>query len=156
VLLLPHQAANAMTRPLRGASSNWRVIPAMGKGAVMRLLKCGVCVCLLLSGSVRAQELEPRPSADPIEVLRQALRSPVRAVATRDTQLRAALERLQTPEELQRALQLSGWRDGDLDEEVAAVDMRQRAAAVERFEREVRSALRQDDLDGRLGAVRMI
>jgi HEAT repeat protein len=122
----------------------------------MRLLTSCVCVCLLVAGSARAQDLEPRPRTDPVELLRQALRAPVRGPAARDLQMKAAVDALQSPDELQRALQLNGWRDGDPDESIASVDARRREIVVERFERAVRSALRQDALEGRLAAVKMI
>jgi HEAT repeat protein len=122
----------------------------------MRVPTSCVCLCLLVAGSARAQDLEPRPRTDPVELLRQALRAPVRGPAARDAQLKAAVEALQSPDELQRALLLNGWRDGDPDEGIAAVDIRRREALIERYERAVRSALRRDALESRLAAVQMI
>jgi HEAT repeat protein len=120
----------------------------------MRLPTCGVCVVLLVAAVARAQEPEP-PPRDPVALLRQALRAPVGSAA-RDAQLRAAADRLLSLDEQRRALLLDGWRDRDPDEHVAAADARYRQAIVERFEAGARAALRQDDLDGRVAALKMI
>jgi len=122
----------------------------------MRLPKSFVCVGLLVAASAWAQEPERRPRADPVELLWQALRAPVRDTKLRDAQLRAAIDRLRSPDDLRRALLLNVWRDRDQDEDVAAVDARHRAAVVERFERGVRSLLRQGDLDVRLATLKAL
>jgi HEAT repeat protein len=114
-------------------------------------------VCLLVAASAAgAQEPEPRPRVDPVELLGQALRAPAHRAAARDAQLRTAVERLRTSDELLRALRLSGWRDQDLDENLAAVDARHRAVVVDRFLRTVRLALHRDDLEGRQAALKTI
>jgi HEAT repeat protein len=66
------------------------------------------------------------------------------------------VERLRTLDDLRRALLLNEWRDRDQDENVAAVDARHRTAVVERFEGAVRAALRQNDLDGRRKALKLL
>jgi HEAT repeat protein len=114
-------------------------------------------VCLLVAASAAgAQEPEPRPRVDPVELLGQALRSPSHRAAARDAQLKSAVERLRTSDDLLRALRLNDWRDHDIDESLAAVDARHRAAVVERFQRAVRAALHKDDLEGRKAALKTI
>jgi len=99
---------------------------------------------------------EPEPRADPVDQLRQALRVPMRDAAVRDAQVRTAVGRLRSLDQFQRALLLGAWRDRDHDEKVAANDAPLRAAVVERFERGLRAALRPDDPDGQLEALRTV
>jgi HEAT repeat protein len=114
-------------------------------------------VCLLVAASsAGAQEPEPRPRVDSVELLAQALRAPARGEAPRDAQLKAAVEQLLGPDELLRALLLNCWRDHDLDERLAAVDARHRAAIVERLERTLRFALHQNDPEGRRTAIKTV
>jgi HEAT repeats len=123
----------------------------------MRLPRCWVGVCLLVAASAAgAQEPEPKPRVDPVDLLWQALRAPLHGVAAREAQLRITVERLHSSDDLLRALQLNAWRDHDLDDSLAAVDARQRAAVVERFERALRAALHKDDADGRKAALKTI
>jgi HEAT repeat protein len=120
-----------------------------------RAMSC-VCVGLLMAASAGAQEPERRSRVDPVEPLWQALHAPVRGSEARDAQIRAALDHLRSADDLRRALLLNGWRDGDQDQEIAAVDARHRSAVVDRFARAVRNGLRQKDLDGRLAALALI
>ncbi len=99
---------------------------------------------------------EPESRADPVEQLRQALRVPLREATARETQVRAAITRLRSLDQLERALLLSAWRDRDYEERVAAADTQLRAVVVERFERSLRAALRPDDADGQLEALRTL
>lgn len=123
----------------------------------MRLATCWVGVFLLVAtAAAPAPEPESPGRPDPVELLRRALRAPARDVEARELQVRAAVGRLHSLDELGRGLLLNEWRDRDPDETVAAVDGRHRKAVVERFERGVRAALRQGDLDGRLGTLGMV
>jgi len=125
------------------------------KGAIMRLAMSCVGVCLLATVAL-AQEPGRPARTDPIDVLQQALRAPLRGSTPRDAQLRAAVERLRSLDDLKRALLLLAWRDRDSDENVAIVDARHRAVVVERFQRELRAALRQPVLEDRLAALKII
>jgi HEAT repeat protein len=122
----------------------------------MRLATTWLCVCLLATGFAQGQEPEPQPRIDPLHQLAQALRASLRGPAPRDAQLRVAVERLHSLDDLRAALLLTGWRDRDPDENLAIVDARHRAVVVGRFQRELRAALRQPELDSRLSALKII
>src|SRR5690349_10857277 len=109
---------------------------------------------LLAPAAARAQEPGSRP--DPVDQLGRALRAPLRGVVARDAQLGMAVGRLRTADDLRRALLLTEWRDRDQDENIAAVDTRHRAAVAARFGQALRAALRQDDLDGRIKALKLL
>jgi HEAT repeat protein len=109
-----------------------------------------------LAVSAQAQESEALSRMDPVDRLVQALRAPLDGRTPRDVQLRAAVERLRSLDDLRRALLINEWRDRDPDENIAEVDVRYRTALVERFQYEVRAALHQTDLDGRLAALTII
>jgi HEAT repeat protein len=119
----------------------------------MRLPRCWLGVCLLVAGSAAGAQ-EPR--VDPVDFLWQTLRAPADGPAARDAHLRAAVGRLRNSDELLRALLLTEWRDHDLDEGVAAVDARNRAAVVERFERALRTALHQNEPEGSKAAIQTV
>ena len=80
----------------------------------------------------------------------------MRGSTPRDTQLRAAVQHLRNLDDLRRALLLPQWRDRDPDETVCGIDARHRTVVVEYFQRELRTALRQPDLDGRLSALKIV
>jgi hypothetical protein len=122
----------------------------------MRAKCCVIGILLVVAGGAAAEDQQPEPRPDPVSQLYQALRAPTRSPEARANQLRAAVDGLRTVDELRRALLLSEWRDIDLDENVAAADARLRATVVERFERGMRAALRQGELDGRLATLKMI
>jgi HEAT repeat protein len=123
----------------------------------MRLPIGWLGACLLAAASAAAaQEPEPQSRFDAVDHLAQTLRAPVGARAARDAQLRAAIERLRGPDELLRALQLSGWRNHDLDEELANIDARHRGAIADHFMEAVRGALRRDDPEARKTALKMV
>lgn len=80
-------------------------------------------------------------SPDPVEVLAQVLKSPVRNLQRREVALAAQIDRLTRVDELRRALLLPDWRDQDPDEAIAAVDHRYRGMVMTHFEEAVHQAL---------------
>jgi HEAT repeat protein len=121
----------------------------------MRLATC-CAVALVLATTAVVSGQEPERPDDPVKRLGQALRAPARDAAMRETQLQAAVQRLNTLDEMRHALQLSDWHDLDSPEDIAAADSRQRTALVERFERTLRAELRENDQIRRLAAVRLL
>jgi HEAT repeat protein len=87
---------------------------------------------------------QPAPG-DAVERLRQDLRAPVRDPGERDRRLSAWRAQPHHLTELGRALVLRDWREEDVDEGLAAVDRRQRAALLQQFEQEVRDVFTRGD-----------
>jgi len=75
----------------------------------------------------------PFHHADPVEGLRHALRAPAADAAAREQQLHAALAELHGLGDIQRALDLSEWRDRDRTFPWQAVDQRLRQGLEEHF-----------------------
>jgi HEAT repeat protein len=81
--------------------------------------------------------------ADPVETLRQVLRSPGREAELRAQNLQAAVGALHGLAELRRAVALPDWRDEDIDPLIAEIDRQQRLILVQRLQQVVRAALAQ-------------
>jgi HEAT repeat protein len=106
---------------------------------------------LAIAGSAWSQN----PSTEPVEDLRQVLKSPARDSSWREQQVKEMLGRLHDLGSLSQALLLLEWRDLDPDQSVAAVDRAQRAAAAARFEQGVRELLRDGDEVSRLAVLNL-
>jgi HEAT repeat protein len=96
---------------------------------------------------------------NPVEDLRQTLRTPVHDgtdLARRQRALAEGVQALRTVVELRDALRLADWRDQDLDEAVARVDRAARNAVAQRFEQGVAYLLEHGDARTRLAAANLL
>src|SRR5262249_48310376 len=71
---------------------------------------------------------------DPVEDLRQALKSTLREPAVRERAITKKAEALRTLSDLRRALTLQEWKDDDPDQKIADVDLPVRKKVADRFE----------------------
>jgi HEAT repeat protein len=96
------------------------------------------------------------PAVEPVEQLRQVLRTPCYDVAARDQAIKDGLAALRTPADLRRALALTEWRDRHPDEDLAACDRTNKAVLTERFVRLVRAVLRRGDPEATLATLDLL
>ena len=115
---------------------------------------------LIPVGSIHAGP--PLPS-DPVQDLRTALCAPIENATPNSADLtarRLALQRrvaaLCRLPELREALLLHEWRDGDVEEEVAAIDGAARREVAERFERVFADVLRRGEPAAQLAGLCML
>src|SRR5262249_51444604 len=94
--------------------------------------------------------------ADPVEELRQVLKTNTRDPNTRQRRSKVMIEALHSLGDLRRALVLREWRDEDLETRVAAVDLSNRAVVARRFEQGARDILRHGDTTSRLVVLNML
>src|SRR5438309_1824830 len=97
--------------------------------------------CLGLQAWLSAQPA----AADPVERLRQTLRTPYSDLAERDRALKARISALRTPGELRRAYTLPVWCERSADAALAGADRANRADIGERFVKTARDLLKGDD-----------
>ena len=88
--------------------------------------------------------------------MRLALRVPVRDAAARESQVRAALGQLRTPDQFQRALLLAPGAIAITTNRSRTPILASEALVVDRFERDLRAALRQDDPEEKRTALRTV
>src|SRR5689334_13221288 len=101
------------------------------RGAVLARPGLGVVLAVLcMPGPLEAQIAPPNP----VDGLRQGLRTPARDLGARSRCLNDWTERIRGITELARALVLDEWRDEDVDEQVAVVDRGVRARLQREFE----------------------
>jgi HEAT repeat protein len=98
---------------------------------------------------------QPVPS-DPVEELRQVLKSPVHDPAERERNLQRPLEALHSLNDVQRALALREWRNQDPESAIAAVDQRQRDVLIKQFERATRDVLQHGNTASRLAVLHLL
>jgi len=104
---------------------------------MQRLVYLSAAVLICWGASALAQP------GDPVEALRQVLRSSNRDPGQRTQSVQAAVESIHGLAELRRAAALPDWRDEDIDPLVAGVDRQQRLVLVQRFQQAVREGLAQ-------------
>jgi HEAT repeat protein len=106
----------------------------------------------MVAGGIAAQP----PQSDPVDGLKQILKSSASDAVTRDRDLREQINKLTTINELCRALVLREWREQDLDERVAAADLANRTTLNVRFDQRVRDVLMRGDAASRLAVMSML
>jgi HEAT repeat protein len=99
---------------------------------------------------------QAQPAGDPVEALRQVLKTGGHDLEARAGRLQEAVAALHSLGDLRRALVLQDWRDEDIDPKVAAVDRSNRAALAKRFEENVRGVLRRGNTASRLAALKLL
>jgi HEAT repeat protein len=93
---------------------------------------------------------------DPVEELRQALKSCTRDPESRDRMLSAIVPLVQDIGDLRRALTLREWRDQDLEEKWAAIDRPHRARLARQFGLAVRDVFQHGDETARLAVLKLL
>src|SRR5436305_6143462 len=119
------------------------------------LLAFSLAMMVSSAGVVFAQASR-QTFADPVDALREVLKTPFDNVGVRELRLKNAVTALGGIGDLRRALALSEWRDDDLDAALVAVDMPCRALLAERFERAVRERLVHGDATDQLAIINLI
>ena len=94
------------------------------------LLACAFVTTVSPCGAVYAQGYR-QAGADPVDALREVLRTPAESPGLRDAKLKTAVSALHGIGDLRRALALPDWRDGDLDPSLVAVDMPSRSLVAD-------------------------
>ena len=119
-------------------------------------------VVAALAGTAVAARAD-RPSNDPVEELRNALKAPVddyakgsKDLKAREAELAERVRALRTVGDMQRALTLTEWRDIALEPALADVDRNAREAVVKRLEDTLRRSLKSDNPDAQLAAATFI
>jgi hypothetical protein len=110
-----------------------------------------------LAWLVSQQPAAAQPTgADPVEELREALKSSALEPGIRDRRLREIVPAIQDLGDLRRALGLREWRDQDPEEKWAAVDRRHRATIALLFTESVRAVFAQGDETAQLAVLRLL
>jgi HEAT repeat protein len=107
---------------------------------------------LALAGLARAQPV----TADPVEELRQTLKSCTRDPESRDRTLSAVVPLIQDIGDLRRALSLREWRDQDLEEKWAAIDRTYRASLARQFGLAAREVFQHGDETAQLAVLKLL
>src|SRR5262249_54565212 len=117
--------------------------------------KLAALAVFALVGAVQWVRADP-VGGDPVEALRQILKEPARALATRDRALKDCLPQLREIDDQRRALALHEWRDATVDGPVAAVDRTSRRILIAHFEQAVRALLHDGNATTCLAVIDML